>query len=80
MKNSYRELSNGDISIMLYGGVETVISSSDLPKAQSMKLNGKFIYLGAFKDIELDKTESIKALRKVAEALGIDVDYLFKKD
>jgi len=31
-------------------------------------------------DIELGKNESTKALRKVAEALGIDLDYLFKKD
>lgn len=36
--------------------------------------------ISTLSDIELGKTESIKALRKVAEALGIDIDYLFKKD
>jgi len=36
--------------------------------------------ISTLSDIELGKTESIKALRKVAEALGIDLDYLFKQE
>jgi len=32
-------------------------------------------------DIENDKAApSIKALRRVAEALGVDIDYLFKQE
>jgi len=31
-------------------------------------------------EMETDSVGSIKAITKVAEALGIDLDYLFKKD
>jgi len=36
--------------------------------------------ISTLSDIELGKTEGIKALRKVAEALGVDVDYLFQQE
>ena len=36
--------------------------------------------ISTLSDIELGKNESVKALREVARALGIDLDYLFKKD
>lgn len=37
--------------------------------------------IGTLSDIEVDRRPgSIKAVTKIAEALGVDVDYLFKKD
>jgi len=37
--------------------------------------------ISTLSDIENDKAApSIKALRRVAEALGVDIDYLFKQE
>jgi len=36
--------------------------------------------ISSLSDIELGKTSSIKSLERISTALGIDIDYLFKKD